>query len=77
MKIIKIEKRTIYIVTAIILFVIVIGSVTTSFGMQHYYNVDFSTGLVTASELNVRSGPGTNYKVVTIRNLGKFEVLGN
>ena len=38
---------------------------TTSFGMQHYYNVDFSTGLVTATELNVRSGPGTQYKIVT------------
>jgi len=72
MKIIKIEKRTIYIVTAIILFVIVIGSVTTSFGMQHYYNVDFSTGLVTASELNVRSGPGTNYKVVTTVKKGEY-----
>ena len=33
--------------------------------MQHYYKVDFSTGLVTASKLNVRSGPGTNFKVIT------------
>ena len=32
--------------------------------MQHYYKVDFSTGLVTATTLNVRSGPGTGYKVV-------------
>lgn len=38
---------------------------TTSFGMQHYYNVDFSTGLVTASSLNVRNGLGTNYPIVT------------
>lgn len=37
---------------------------TTSFGMQHYYKVDFSTGLVTATNLNVRSGPGTQYKIV-------------
>lgn len=36
-----------------------------SFGMQHYYKVDFSTGLVTASTLNVRSGPGTGYDIVT------------
>ena len=41
-----------------------IGVFTTSFGMQHYYKVDFSTGLVTATTLNVRSGPGTGYKVV-------------
>ena len=33
--------------------------------MQYYYNVDFSTGLVTATTLNVRSGPGTKYSVVT------------
>ena len=33
--------------------------------MQHYYNVDFTTGLVTATELNVRSGPGTQYGIVT------------
>ena len=32
--------------------------------MQHYYKVDFSTGLVTATTLNVRSGPGTNYGIV-------------
>ena len=32
--------------------------------MQHYYNVGFSTGLVTATTLNVRSGPGTKYNVV-------------
>lgn len=37
---------------------------TNSFGMQHYYKVDFSTGLVTATTLNVRSGPGTNYGIV-------------
>lgn len=28
-----------------------------SFGMQHYEKLDFVTGLVTASALNVRSGP--------------------
>jgi len=32
--------------------------------MQHYYKVDFSTGLVTATTLNVRNGPGTNYGIV-------------
>ena len=36
-----------------------------SFGMQHYYKLDFSTGLVTATVLNVRSGPGVTYNVVT------------
>ena len=35
----------------------VVGTLTKSFGMQHYYKVDLSTGIVTATKLNVRSGP--------------------
>lgn len=65
MKIITMEKKNIFKIMMLIIFVIIICTVTTSFGMQHYYNVDFSTGLVTATTLNVRSGPGTQYKVVT------------
>ena len=34
--------------------------------MSHYQIVGTSTGLVTASALNVREGPGTKYKVVTM-----------
>lgn len=34
--------------------------------MSHYEKVDFVTGLVTASALNVRMGPGTKYKVVDL-----------
>lgn len=64
MKIIKIKKSTILTIILLFIFTITMAKVTTSFGMQHYYNVDFSTGLVTASTLNVRSGPGTNYPVV-------------
>ena len=50
----------------------IIGIYTNSFSMQHYYNVGFSTGLVTASALNVRSGPGTNYKIVTTVKKGEY-----
>lgn len=57
MKIIKIKKRTILKIILLFVFTFTITKLTTSFGMQHYYNVDFSTGLVTASVLNVRSGP--------------------
>jgi len=64
MKVITLKKRNILKVIMIVVFVFMIFQYTTSFGMQHYYNVDFSTGLVTATELNVRSGPGTQYKVV-------------
>lgn len=64
MKVIKLRKKTLMKILGIILFIIIVSVLTTSFGMQHYYNVDFSTGLVTASVLNVRSGPGTNYPIV-------------
>ena len=36
-----------------------------TFAMQHYQTVDTPTGIVTASTLNVRSGPATTYKVIT------------
>lgn len=57
MRLIKIKKITITIIVTIIIFMAILLKLTTVFGMQHYYNVDFSTGLVTASSLNVRSGP--------------------
>ena len=65
MKVITIKRKSILKFTMIMTFVLMIGVFTTSFGMQHYYKLDFSTGLVTATELNVRSGPGTGYKIVT------------
>ena len=65
MKKFNVKKKTILIISVIILFFIILFVSTNSFGMQHYYNVDFTTGLVTATELNVRSGPGTKYNVVT------------
>lgn len=49
MKIISIKKKTIFKVSGVLLFVMVICIFTQSFGMQHYYKVDFSTGLVTAN----------------------------
>ena len=33
--------------------------------MSHYYKTDFSTGLVTATVLNVRSGSSTDFNIVT------------
>lgn len=65
MKIITLKKKSIYRLSMLIVFALIISAVSTSFGMQHYYKLDFSTGLVTASNLNVRSGPGTQYKIVT------------
>ena len=56
----KFLKATLFFFSLFILF-----GITSSFGMQHYYKVDFSTGLVTATNLNVRSGPGIQYKIIT------------
>ena len=64
MRVINIRKKSIYILTSFICFIVVIFAFTYSFGMQNYYNVGFSTGLVTATKLNVRSGPGTNYDML-------------
>ena len=64
MKVITLKRKNILKVTMIIVFTLIVSGVSTSFGMQHYYKVDFSTGLVTATTLNVRSGPSTQYNVV-------------
>ena len=64
MKVIKIKRKTLFKLSGLIVFVLMIGIFTSSFSMQNYYNTGFTTGLTT-SNLNVRSGPGTNYKIVT------------
>ncbi len=64
MKIITFKKKNILKIIIVIVFATVVCKYTTALGMQHYYKVDFSTGLVTATTLNVRSGPGTKYNVI-------------
>ena len=65
MNVIFLKKKNILRFVMIATFIVTVCTLTKSFGMQHYYTVDFSTGLVTATNLNVRSGPGTQYKIVT------------
>ena len=73
MKVIHVQKRKLLMLSCIFLtFIITFGIFSTSFGMQHYYKLDFSTGLVTASKLNVRSGPGTGYGIVATVNKGEY-----
>lgn len=72
MKIITIKKKNILKITMIIVFSLIICGVSTSFGMQHYYKLDFSTGLVTATTLNVRSGPGTQYRIIATVNKNEY-----
>lgn len=66
MKVIHIRKNKLLIFSSIFLtFIITLCTFSTSFGMQHYYNLDFTTGIVTATKLNVRSGPGIGYGIIT------------
>ena len=65
MKVIAIKRNKVVKITIVMMITLIIFSVSRSFAMQHYYKVDFSTGIVTASTLNVRSGPGTIFKVIT------------
>ena len=73
MKIVHIKKNKLLIFSSIFLtFIITFGVFSTSFGMQNYYKLDFSTGFVTASKLNVRTGPGTGYGIVTTVNKNEY-----
>ncbi len=59
----KKKALTIFLVSSVMMMTLL--SFGVSYAMQHYYKTDFSTGLVTASTLNVRSGPGTWFSIVT------------
>lgn len=72
MKVITLKKKNILKTMMVVIFAILICGFSTSFGMQHYYKLDFVTGLVTATSLNVRSGPGTQYKIVTTVGKGEY-----
>lgn len=53
------------IIICSIVFLSAILIVGESKAMLHYQTIGTSTGLVTASALNVRQGPGTNFNIVT------------
>lgn len=72
MKVITVKRKSIIKITMVVIFTLVVCGLSTSFGMQHYYKLDFATGLVTASKLNVRSGPGTHYKIVATVNKNEY-----
>lgn len=54
------------ILISLIIFITIILLANTSLAMSHYQTVGTTTGLVTASSLNVRQGPGTSYGKVTL-----------
>lgn len=52
------------VLISILIIMTVVLSTNVLFAMRTYEKVDFVTGLVTASALNVRTGPSTNYRVI-------------
>lgn len=64
MKVIHISRRKLIVSSMILVTIFIFSIVNNTYGMQHYYKLDFVTGIVTASSLNVRSGPNTKYNVV-------------
>lgn len=72
MKVFSIKNKKIIKSILAISFVLIFCGFSTSFGMQHYYKLDFSTGLVTATTLNVRCGPGIQYKVIATVNKNEY-----
>ncbi len=70
MKILK--HIEIKLLIGILLFLgLIIGS-NKSTAMLHYQTVGTPTGIVTASSLNVRQGPGTNFKSITLVNKNEY-----
>lgn len=61
----KNKKTKIILIIISIIIVISILVIPKTFAMQHYQTIDTPTGIVTADALNVRSGPGTEYKIIT------------
>ncbi len=48
------------------IFIVIVGINSKSIAMTHYQIVPTPTGLVTATVLNVRKGPGTNFGITTV-----------
>lgn len=63
MKFLNNKKIIIPIIGLTIIILSILANVSN--GMQHYRTVGSTTGIVTATKLNVRSGPTTSYGVVT------------
>ena len=72
LKIIRIKRKNIIYSSCLIIAFLIVFLCSNSFGMQHYYKLDFSTGLVTATTLNVRSGPGVTYNVVATAQKNEY-----
>lgn len=56
-------RKKLLIVSILIISIVMFGNKVSN-AMSYYENVSFRTGIVTASALNVRSGPSTSFKSI-------------
>lgn len=68
----KLENIKAKMILIIILLVGMLMCSNKSTAMLHYQTVGTPTGIVTATSLNVRQGPGTNFKSVTLVNKNEY-----
>ena len=64
------KRKILWIITIQILLLLLLCN--SSSGMHYYEKTDFVTGIVTATSLNVRSGPGTNFSIITQVNKNEY-----
>ena len=66
------RKSRIKIYICIFIFCVILITSINSFAMLNYQTVGTSTGIVTATSLNVRQGPGINYTSITRVNKNEY-----
>lgn len=66
------KKIKIKLLIALLLFLGIMLCNSRSIAMLNYQTVGTPTGIVTASSLNVRQGPGTNFKSVTMVSKNEY-----
>ena len=59
------DRKKCLIIIILLLTIGIISYFCKSFAMTNYEETNFQTGMVTANALNVRQGPGFNYKVIS------------
>ena len=57
----KIKVKLLIIILLTIMGITLLSAKDNSIAMTAYHELDFVTGIVTASSLNIRQGPGTNF----------------
>ena len=68
----SLKNFNIKLLLTIFIFLVIIFISNKSTAMLHYQTVGTPTGIVTATSLNIRQGPGTTYKSITTVSKNKY-----